>query len=347
MKKNRVIVVIGVHRSGTSALTKGLETMGASLGHDLIAPNIFNEKGYWEDSDFHKLNLEMLDSFEDRLRRILVLTEEETTLLCQKGYLAQASELVRRKIAKYPLLGIKDPRFSLLLPFWKKVFQECGVQVSFVIALRHPLNVAACQEQFKNQHREKSLWIWISYLLSCLEHSEGHERNIIDYDELLKNPKHQMERAAKTFNLPLHPDVLQSYSHDFIDSSLRHFHGENDSYLHRGFCRTFALEMYEKLLALATDRISFEDLQPSFKKWKEQFFFLESLLVLEEENNHRIHNLIEVNQQLHRTNTEQLKTIIDLNKTIMEKLKLAADLSQVIEQRDRQIALMRQVKKEA
>ncbi|MFZ4115570.1 MAG: sulfotransferase family protein [Chthoniobacterales bacterium] len=341
MKRNRVIIVIGVHRSGTSAITKGLETMGASLGHALIAPNIFNEKGYWEDSDFHKLNLEMLDFFDDRLRRILPLTEEETMLLCQKGYFEQASELLCKKSKQYPLFGIKDPRFSLLLPFWKKVLQEREVEVSFVIALRNPLNVAACQEQFKNQHREKSLWIWISYLLSCLEHSQGEKRHIVDYDELLKNPKYQMERLAKTFELPLDPNVLQSYSCDFIDSSLRHFHGSKENTPHHSFCHTFALEIYEKLLAVATDRISFEDLQPSFKKWKEQFFSLESLLVLEEQNNHRVHNLMKTNQELHQTNTEQLKTIIELNKTVMEKFKLAADLSQIIEQRDHQIAEMK------
>lgn len=334
----RIIVVLGVHRSGTSALTKGLETMGVSLGNTLISPNIFNEKGYWEDSDFHGLNLEMLNAFDVRFRRILPIDQEEIMILCQKGYLARASALLCEKLSSNHLLGIKDPRFSILLPFWRKVFNQCEVHASFVIALRHPWNVAACQEQFKNQHQEKSLWIWISYILSCLEHSQGTERNIVDYDELLKNPVHQMCRVAKTLQLPLDATILKSYSNDFLDSSLRHFYDKKENDLKNSFCYTFATEIYEKLFALATDRLSFEELKEPLGQWKEQFSKVESLLVLEEKNNYRIHNLMETNQQLHNSNLEQLKTIIDLNKTIMEKFTFAAELCQTIEQQKRQIA---------
>ncbi len=343
--KNRVILVLGVHRSGTSALTKGLEAMGISLGTSLIPPNIFNEKGYWEDVDFHELNLEMLDSFESRLRRILPLSEEEAVLLCERGFLTKASQLLLKKLPSSQPLGIKDPRFSILLPFWKKVFKECNVDASFVIALRNPLSVAACQEQFQNQHREKSFWIWISYLLTCLEHSEGNNRILVDYDELLKNPKHQIQRIARTLALDVSPELLQAYCFAFIDPSLRHFYGEKDTLLQKNFCRAFALEMYEKFLAVARDEISFKELQDFSQKWKAQFSPLESLLALEEKNNLSIQNLIQTNQQLHKTNTERLKTIIELNKTIMEKFNFVTELHQAIEQRDRHIALLTQKNK--
>lgn len=346
MKNNkRVIVVLGIHRSGTSALTKGLETMGVSLGNALIPPNLFNEKGYWEDLDFHSLNLEMLGSFEDRIRRILPLTEEEVTALCQKGYLARASQLLLEKLPTSQPLGIKDPRFSILLPFWKKVFNECDVRASFIIALRNPLSVAACQEQFNNQHREKSFWIWISYLLSCLLNSEHDERVLVDYDELLKNPTLQIHRIARTLQLDIHPELLQSYSHDFIDASLRHFYGEKEELLKKSFCRAFAMEMYEKLLSVAKDETAFQDLKSLLEKWKDQFSSVESLLTLEEKNNFSIQKLIDTNQKLHQTNTERLKTIINLNKTIMEKFTFVAELHQAIEQRDRQIALLMQMQK--
>jgi len=343
MKRNhRIIIVLGVHRSGTSALTKGLETMGISLGNTLIAPNIFNKKGYWEDSDFHGLNLAMLNSFDERFRRILSITEEEAMILCQKGYLTRALEILDKKLAKNNLLGVKDPRFSLLLPFWKKVFEHAEADVSFLISLRNPLNVAACQEQFKNQHQEKSLWIWISYLLSCLIHSEERPRAIIDYDELLKNPMHQMQRVSMTLGLPLNPSLLTSYSYQFIDASLRHFYDSKKNNQKKNFAYLFATQMYETLLAVATDRLSFEGLKTFLEQWKEQFFKIESLLVLEEKNNHRIYNLMEANQKLHNTNIEQLKTIIDLNKTIMEKFKFVAELHETIEQQKRHIAFMKQ-----
>jgi hypothetical protein len=344
-KNNRLIVVIGVHRSGTSAITKGLETMGVSLGNTFIPPNIFNEKGYWEDSDFHALNLEILDKFENRLRRILSIDDEEAAFFLRTGYQKEASELLFNKLSKNHLLGIKDPRFSLLLPFWRTVFKQCDIDVSFVIALRNPLDVTACQEQFKNQHHEKSLWIWISYLLSCIENSQGTERIIVDYDELLKKPIHQMERLSQVLQLPLLPEILKSYSYDFIDSSLRHFHGKKEHSTQHSFCSSFALEMYEQLYAVATDRKDFQELEKFLPKWKTQFSYVKGLLECDEINNHRIYQLMESNQNLHQTNTEQLKTIIDLNKTIMEKFNFVAELHQTIEQSNRQIAFITQQQK--
>ena len=58
----KIIVVFGMHRSGTSALTRGLQTMGVDLGDNLMPPvSGNNDKGFWEDLDINALNLEMLD----------------------------------------------------------------------------------------------------------------------------------------------------------------------------------------------------------------------------------------------------------------------------------------------
>ena len=63
MKKRRLIVVLGMHRSGTSAVTRGLKVLGIELGDLLIPANKeVNAKGFWEDMDLNALNVEMLDS---------------------------------------------------------------------------------------------------------------------------------------------------------------------------------------------------------------------------------------------------------------------------------------------
>ncbi len=329
----RLVLVIGVHRSGTSVLTKGLETMGISLGDTLISPNIYNEKGYWEDLDFHALNLEMLNSFEDRFRFFLSITDEEATTLCEKGFLAKASQLLRTKFSSSHHLGIKNPRFSILLPFWKRVFLACGVLPSFVIALRNPFSVAAGHNQFKNQHPEQPLWTWVSYLLSCLEESEGYERIIVDYDELLKKPTHQITRIAHTLRFNLNPTLLQSYIHNDVDLSLRHFHEEKKSHSDNSFWGNFALEIYQNLFLVATEQASFEEIQSSQKKWKKQLAPMKSHLALEEKNISIIQDLLEKNKHLHEANVEHLKMLIELNKTMVEKCNLIAQLYQAMEQR--------------
>jgi hypothetical protein len=51
-----VVVVLGMHRSGTSAITKGLELFGMDLGQNLLAANEYNPKGYFEDNQLVNIN---------------------------------------------------------------------------------------------------------------------------------------------------------------------------------------------------------------------------------------------------------------------------------------------------
>ena len=62
MKHTRLIVILGMHRSGTSAITRGLQVMGVSLGNNLMPPmEDVNAKGFWEDIDLVALNVEILN----------------------------------------------------------------------------------------------------------------------------------------------------------------------------------------------------------------------------------------------------------------------------------------------
>ena len=57
-ESKQLIVVLGMHRSGTSAITRGLKVLGVELGDQLIAAvEGDNSKGYWEDSDLNTLNI--------------------------------------------------------------------------------------------------------------------------------------------------------------------------------------------------------------------------------------------------------------------------------------------------
>ena len=56
-KQGRLIIVLGMHRSGTSAVTRGLQVVGASLGGNLYpAMAGVNEKGFWEDIELNSLD---------------------------------------------------------------------------------------------------------------------------------------------------------------------------------------------------------------------------------------------------------------------------------------------------
>lgn len=69
-EKKRIVVVLGMHRSGTSALTRALVAIGAGVGDNLLPAGHDNPKGFWEDKDFVTLNdrlLAVLDASYDSL----------------------------------------------------------------------------------------------------------------------------------------------------------------------------------------------------------------------------------------------------------------------------------------
>jgi len=292
--QQRVILVLGVPRSGTSVLTKGMETMGVSLGPEYGTQDSWKKQDLWEDPDFHTLNLTMVHFIKGHERDILSVTDKEVEILCKKGFLAQASELLLQKFPENMPLGIKDPRFSILLPFWKKVFLHARFHPSFVIALRNPLSFARAQ----TQHQEQSFSMWISYLLSCLEHSRDHERILVDYDELIKNSEHQMKRIAQALELTINPRYLESYCTEYVHPLGRRFHEPFGLVHHDDYCEQFAVNMYSQLLKVAQDNIGFQKLEVSLKKWTSQFRGIHSLLVLAEKNNGTIYQIKKTLQQV-------------------------------------------------
>ncbi len=339
--KKRIIVVLGVYRSGTSALTKSLETIGVRLSDpSQITFNSFNEKGDWEDILFSSFNRELIKalySLEGRYRDMMPLTEKEVNFLCDQGFFARASRLLLERLSDSTPFAMKDPKFCTLLPFWKKVFKECGVQVSFVIALRNPLNVVAsidAAEKILGKYpHEKSFWIWISYILSCLEHTEGYERLLVDYGELVKHPAHQVERIARACQLEINDESLRVYCNDFMDRSLCHFHEKEDHLFEGSFCRAFAMEMYEALLCLAKDTSDFQKLESSLEKWREQFLSAESLLVLVEKKEYEA-------EELNRILQERERSIYSLREAVSQHLQTIAGCSNTIHQRNLQVATL-------
>ena len=74
-KNNQLIVVLGTHRSGTSAITRGLQVLGVELGDQLIPSAVVNnEKGYWGNFDPNAWKIELLQTLENYSAKSLKMT---------------------------------------------------------------------------------------------------------------------------------------------------------------------------------------------------------------------------------------------------------------------------------
>src|SRR5688500_3885472 len=119
-KEKRLIVVLGMHRSGTSAVARSLQVMNVALGDNLMpALKDVNEAGFWEDLDIYTLNDELLNSIGSSWHHLSPIQPVDVDTLRTNDGFAKASTLLQQKLGKNEVLVFKDPRTAKLLPFWK------------------------------------------------------------------------------------------------------------------------------------------------------------------------------------------------------------------------------------
>ena len=112
----KVIIVLGMHRSGTSAVTRGLKALGVELGDNLMPPVANNnETGFWEDLDLNSLNEEILALVGSNWNSPCLIEPDELTGQSFSSLRLRAIDLLKRKIGKSDRFGIKNPRMCKTL----------------------------------------------------------------------------------------------------------------------------------------------------------------------------------------------------------------------------------------
>lgn len=253
MTKRRIIVVLGMHRSGTSALTKGLETLGVELGSDLMPATRFNPKGYWEDMDFYRLNDEILKTIGHRWDDLRSFAPDTFKRLADSIFFPRAVALVRERQTGTGALAIKDPRFCVLLPFWNAVFETADAAVSHVFCLRNPLSVAESLVRRDGLMRTHALWLWLRYNAAVIEHTAaaGSRPIVVEYERLMENPREELHRIGGALGLRVEPGLLSAFASGFLDKNLCHSLYSTTHLKRDKDCDAAVHELYEALHDLA------------------------------------------------------------------------------------------------
>ncbi|HBS80098.1 MAG TPA: hypothetical protein DD989_15875, partial [Pseudomonas sp.] len=225
MEQKRIVVVLGMHRSGTSAITRGLQVLGVDLGNRLLqAETGNNEKGFWEDIDITAFDVDLLAEMGHDWHTLAPLTPQEFERPEVEALKLRAVQLLRDKLADTTIFGLKDPRMCRLMPFWVDVFAHLKLDVSFVIACRNPMSVAHSLARRNGFALEKSYLLWLEHMLLSIKHTANGRRVFVDYDQLLGEPLVQLERISTSLGLPFSTqsqDCIE-YQHEFLERSLRH-----------------------------------------------------------------------------------------------------------------------------
>ncbi|BCJ87788.1 glycosyltransferase [Effusibacillus dendaii] len=227
VQRSKAICVLGMHRSGTSTITRALNLIGAYIGkHEQLMPpkEGNNPEGFWEHMGIVKIHEQILHRLSSNWDTTIPLPDKWWELPEIQPLKDELVNLIHNEFLQYPLWVWKDPRSCLLLPLWKEIFKELNIDVSYVITLRNPLDVAASLEKRDGFSKEKSLGIWTLYTLSSLMYSNDSDRIVIHYDRFLEDWNSTLKDVATVCNIPWPEDdfKLRDEMKKFLKPSLRH-----------------------------------------------------------------------------------------------------------------------------
>lgn len=248
---SRAVVVLGMHRSGTSVLTRSLNALGVYLGNELQPGLPQNQKGFFEDIAIVRLNEDLLKATCGRWDS-LVLTPMPGEV--SERLHARAVALIRDRFKKSLLWGFKDPRVTRLQPFWHSVISDAGSHPVYVLANRHPLSVAASLEKRDAMPRAQALALWALHQVAGLEAIMRHGGLVVDYDNMLQKSDAQLRRLAgflsQTFDAG--SSDIAAFTEEFLEPNLRNSqHADDSADLGSGSLGTLCQEIHWHLSILA------------------------------------------------------------------------------------------------
>jgi septal ring factor EnvC (AmiA/AmiB activator) len=228
--QHKAIIVLGMHRSGTSAMSGVLHILGVDLGPKLMQPAPDNPKGFWEHDEIVAIH--------DRLLAALNLSWNDLDPFPDKWWKAKSVtpfrkelvEILQRDFHESELWGLKDPRMCRLMPLWLDIFSEIKCQPYFVHVVRNPIEVAESLRKRNGFSRRKSILLWMVHELEAEQWTREHPRVFISFRQLLENWPGTLEKISEGLGIKFPKkisDVVDKVS-DFLDLELKHHNRAED-----------------------------------------------------------------------------------------------------------------------
>jgi hypothetical protein len=232
-----------MHRSGTSAITRMVNLMGACLGEKLLQPmEGVNEEGFWENARVVDVNQRILHSMGSEWYDILPV--DGIADLSADTH-AQIADVLQQEFSGRSLIALKDPRICRLLPLWLDALQDVKPyrQPVSLIIVRDPLEVVRSLERRDKLPRSAGFLLWIGHVLDAELYSRAHGRMSFLYDQMLSALDVTVEAVARFLELPWPLDDAVTVSISEAIGS-KHRHHTVDTWMPGDELEALALRLY-------------------------------------------------------------------------------------------------------
>lgn len=218
--RGTAVMVLGMHRSGTSILTRVLNAHGCALSKQLLGANESNPSGHWESS--------VAIAIDDKLLADLGRTWDDLRELppdwMRRPEAREAKDrikiLLEGDFRDEPLWAIKEPRMCRLAPLWIEAIEELGFQVKVVMAVRHPREVALSLLRRDGLPTAYGLMMWTQHLIEAEAATRRLPRVVVSHRSVSGDWRVVIERIGKGLELdwPVSVEVAARLLEGFISS---------------------------------------------------------------------------------------------------------------------------------
>jgi hypothetical protein len=231
VQRRPIVLVLGMHRSGTSLCSHLLSALGVDMADKIPGPRATspvpsNPRGHWE-------RWEMVE-FHDR---ILGLFNRDYSgrfhdfALPVAWWADPRVAQIRRKIVAFlqrrmgdGCFGFKDPRTVRLMPMWHQIFNELKLAPKIVLCLRNPAQVARSLHARDGLDPANGEYRWLVHMMDFYRYTRNLDCCAVEYEEWFDNPTANIEKLRKFLDLPWQQSEadLALLLSDLIDPTARH-----------------------------------------------------------------------------------------------------------------------------
>jgi hypothetical protein len=255
----RLVLMLGVGRSGTSLMTGILGQLDFRIPQPEIRADESNPRGFGEPAwvvEFHqRLMRELRVTVFDARPAAWEITGRVAT---DPAVRSELRDWLRAQVSGSDKVAVKDPRIVWFLPLWLDSVREIGVPDASITMLRHPAEILSSARRWYGtwQTDASRAASWLNVMLETERSTRGRPRVLIGYEDVLADWRGQVERAGRVLGLPLLTGVagdrLDAIDR-FVDPALRRSRVGWDELAVPAVVRDLAEETWDALALLAQD----------------------------------------------------------------------------------------------
>ena len=254
------LLVLGMHRSGTSALARLLNLMGADLPERVIGVAAGNDTGHWEPAQLVGYDNDLLSELGSVWHDWRRLDLDKPTPERRDQIIAEIGGIIASEYGASPLFVLKDPRQCRLSSFMFPALDAAGINAVPILPFRNPLEV------MESLAARKAFWpdgytdadaalMWLAHVLEAEFATRGRVRVFFSYDRLLEDWRGTIEHISTStgISFPKRMEDVAEAVDAFISPRLRHHRHKSADGALGGQTSGWIDETYAALQMLAAD----------------------------------------------------------------------------------------------